>query len=238
MPGHQAEACGVCAFRPVTRVYEKPQAPAPARPLRQNGWGVSDQESVQPGVVPGARTRPPKDARTGLYPPWKPMNAIDKNELVAALLAQLRADLAAATEQQLKVQAGATHEENRAEGDKDMRSMETSYLARGQAQRVAELAHSLGVLAAMPVADWSPHAPAAVGALVELEEVGPQGPRRLLCLLAPSGGGLRARQAGREVLVVTPKSPLGKALLGHRSGDWVELTSPQGPRELEIAHVS
>lgn len=166
------------------------------------------------------------------------MDAIDKKALLSALIAQLRADLAAATEQQLRVQAGATHEENRAEGDKDMRSTETAYLARGQAQRVAELARSVGVLAATPIAPLRPDAPAAAGALVELRESTEGKPRELLCLLAPSGGGLRVRQGGREVQVVTPQSPLGRALLGQRSGDWVELDSPLGLRELEVVRVT
>ena len=44
---------------------------------------------------------------------------------------------------------GATHSEARPENDKDTRGLELSYLARGQAQRVAELQIVLGAVSEM-----------------------------------------------------------------------------------------
>ncbi len=41
--------------------------------------------------------------------------------------------------------------------------------------------------------------------------------------MAPAGGGTRLEVGEATVLVVTPASPLGKALVGARSGDEVEV---------------
>src|SRR5262245_4323459 len=88
-----------------------------------------------------------------------------KRELVAQLEEQLvsaRAAHAAATE-------GAISDEARPENDKDTRGLEQSYLARGHAQRVADLETAVSVVGAMPT---QPMKKIAVGALVTIEEDG------------------------------------------------------------------
>ena len=71
-----------------------------------------------------------------------------KAELIAALTVALdtaRRAHAAAIE-------GATHAEAKPENDKDTRGLEQSYLARGQAQRVAELEAGLADVTALAFA--------------------------------------------------------------------------------------
>ena len=53
---------------------------------------------------------------------------------------------------------GATHEEAKPENDKDTRALEQSYLARGQASRIADLKASLAALRAMPVRAFAENA--------------------------------------------------------------------------------
>jgi transcription elongation GreA/GreB family factor len=149
-----------------------------------------------------------------------------REELIAALTAALeaaRAAHAAAVE-------GATHGEARAENDKDTRGLEQSYLARGQAQRVEELAVALAATEAMVWRRFGESDGIEVSALVTIEEDGET--QRLL--VAPHGGGVVL--AG-GVQVVTPRSPLGRALIGRVVGDEVEVRLPGAVRELEITAI-
>jgi transcription elongation GreA/GreB family factor len=152
-----------------------------------------------------------------------------------ALVRELRARLEAALEQARRAHAaaveGATHSEARAENDKDTRGLEQSYLARGQAQRVADLEAAVAELAAFAPRAFPAAAPIAMGAWIVADEGG--APRRLF--MAPHGGGL---VLGGNVQVVTPASPLGLALLGKRAGDDVELKLPGRARELVIDEVA
>ena len=161
-------------------------------------------------------------------------------ELKAAVLEALRArvaeDLAAASATQREAVAGATHEESRAENDKDTRGLEASYLARGLAARVAELEEAARRLAALELRPFGEDDPVALGALVTVEEDEDEEPEQRY-FMAPAGGGIKLAIAGTQVQVVTPSSPLGRTLLGKRGGDEVELRTPRGSRTLRLARI-
>ncbi len=151
---------------------------------------------------------------------------MDKRALVTELSERLAAELTRSTAQARDAAAAATHEENRAEGDKDMRATEASYVARGQAQRAVELETAIAKLAAMPVREFKPGDRIAASAIVELD-----GERRYF--LVTAGGG---EQLG-EVTALATTSPLGRALLGLEVGDEAEVTTPQGTKTHEITGV-
>jgi transcription elongation GreA/GreB family factor len=157
--------------------------------------------------------------------------AIDKAALKAELVAQLTAALDSAQKAHAAALEGATHTEARAENAKDTRGLEQSYLARGQAQRVAELEAGLAAVVALPLRRFAPGDPVALGALVTALEDG----AIHHLFLAPHGGG--SALAG-GVQVVTPGSPLGRALLGKRADDEVELQLPGRLRSLHINHIA
>lgn len=161
------------------------------------------------------------------------MARIEKKQLVAALVASLEQEFHTAVQAQEKTQGAATHEESKAENDKDTRAIESSYLARGQARRVVELADSVASLSALHLRDFSDGQGAAVSALVEVED----GTVTRCYFLALAGGGLQIEWAGRQVSVLTPQSPLGRSLLGQVAGDVVEVRTPQGQRELSVLSV-
>jgi transcription elongation GreA/GreB family factor len=112
---------------------------------------------------------------------------------------------------------GATHEQAKPENDKDTRALEQSYLARGQAQRIETLKADLSAIKLMPIRNFDAAQAIALGALVVVEE---EDAERTLWL-APQGGGTQLQ--GGKVQVVTPGAPLGRALLGKREGDDLEL---------------
>jgi len=159
------------------------------------------------------------------------MPTFDKAALRTELVAQLAEAFASAQRAHAAAVEGATHTEARAENPKDTRGLEQSYLARGQAQRVAELEAGLAAVTALVPRDFASGDPVAVGALVTVDDDGE--PKRLF--IAPHGGG--SVLAG-GVQVVTPSSPLGRALLGKRVDDEAELRLPGGQRTLVVVAVA
>jgi len=159
--------------------------------------------------------------------------AIDKREILRLLREQVSADLATMSAAQRVVVDGATHEENRPENDKDTRALEQSYLARGQAQRVVELQEALNLLKAVELRAFTAESKIALGALVAVDD----GRDTVHYFIAPAGGGVRVTVAGTEVRVVTPQSPIARALLGKLEGEDLELRTPQGTTECSIASV-
>lgn len=158
---------------------------------------------------------------------------IDKRVLIDELRKRLEEERATMTRIALEAAAAVAHEDNKPENDKDMRSTEASYLARGQAERAREVERSLGMLSSMVVRSFGPGEKIAAMALVELL----QGKTTLVCLVLPVAGGQRIHQNGVEVQVVTPTSPLGKALMGLAEGDEAEVGTPQGTKVYEVVRV-
>src|SRR5688500_13897788 len=93
---------------------------------------------------------------------------LDKNLVLAALKQRLETELERAHKRAKDAVDGATHEENRAEGDKDMRATEASYVARGISGRVVEMEEALLRVNALELVSFPEGARIAVSALVEL----------------------------------------------------------------------
>jgi transcription elongation GreA/GreB family factor len=167
-------------------------------------------------------------ASPGTAPEKTPSKASLKEELVRVL----GGDLAARERAYRSALEAATHQEAKPENDKDTRALESSYLARGEAARVEELRAGFAEVQALTVAPFEGDGPVRLGALVVAEE----GDQRTVFFIAPHGGG--ARLAGGAVQVVTPKSPLGRALLGAKVGDDCEVTLAGKPRSLSVVSVS
>lgn len=153
-----------------------------------------------------------------------------KVQLKALLHETLEQQLAAARAAHHAAVEGATHEEARPENDKDTRGLEQSYLARGHAQRVADLEAGLVSLAEMSVLALGDGAPIALGAIVTIDD----GDHPRCFLLAPAGGGM---VLPGDITVLTPTSPIGRALLGRGVDDECEVGSGAHARTLTIVAV-
>jgi transcription elongation GreA/GreB family factor len=160
-----------------------------------------------------------------------PLQSVDKAQLLSQLVQRLSAELARVRGQAQRMAEGATHEEARAEGDKDMRATEASYIARGYAERALRLEQALTQLARLGLRDC---AKAQASALLELEHAG----QRAIYFLVPAAGGEHLSLGALEIQTLTPTSPLGRALLGLGVGDDAEVESPQGPRAYEITALA
>ncbi len=155
-----------------------------------------------------------------------------KSSLKEQLVRVLASDLAVRERAYRASREAATHEEAKPENDKDTRALEQSYLARGEALRLEELRGALADVEALTSSALGPGDPVRLGALVATEEDG----QRALYWLAPHGGGTRLQ--GDTVQVVTPRSPLGRALLGKRAGDECEVLLAGKRRTLAIVSIT
>lgn len=162
--------------------------------------------------------------------------AIDKRALLDALRARVSAELEASTRRARDAAEAATHEENRAEGDKDMRATEASYIARGQAERVHELESALTRLGSMPIKAFAEGDGIAVSAIVVVAH-GDDGAQRTRYFLVLAAGGEKLTTAAGDVLTLATTSPLGRALLGSSEGDTAEVVTPQGTKSYEVVSV-
>lgn len=115
----------------------------------------------------------------------------------------------------------ATHEENVAENKYDTLGLEASYLATGQARRTEEIRQALLKYQGWVLRDYDDVGGIQIGTLVTLEN--PRGESQRL-FLGPDAAGLILTLDGQQVTVITPRAPLGMALLGKFEGDEVSIT--------------
>jgi transcription elongation GreA/GreB family factor len=158
---------------------------------------------------------------------------VNKSALRDAIVAQLRAELALQTSAALLARDEAISEESRAENKYDTHSQEAAYLAEGQARQVAEIEASLTHYAALALPDFAAGGKIALGALVELNTRG----KTAWYFVGPRAGGRELKIDGRDVLVVTPQSPLGRQLVGQRVGDSVTLPGRPAATTARIVSV-
>jgi transcription elongation GreA/GreB family factor len=144
---------------------------------------------------------------------------VKKQALIKKIIAQLTADLNLYYKAALSARAEATDPQSKAENKYDTRGLEASYLARGQSRQAAETEASIEEFRKMPVKDFGPEEPVNIGALVELEGKG----EKMLYFIASRAGGLEVVVEKREILVITPQSPLGQELVGKIQGQKLRL---------------
>lgn len=161
---------------------------------------------------------------------------MDKQFLVEQLAVRLRESAAIALQAQKAAADEARDGATAAEKREDARvSQEYSSLARGQGQRADKLLAELQALAAFRPLPLPPNGPVTLGAIVEVED----GSLGRTFFLSPVGAGIELLGPGGDgfLSVVTPSSPIGKAVLGRRLRDSVEVTVQGETREWTITFI-
>jgi transcription elongation GreA/GreB family factor len=161
---------------------------------------------------------------------------MDKRMLVEQLVERLRESAAVARKAGQAAADEAREGATPAEKREDARvALEQGNLARAQANRASKVAAELSALEIFRPPSLSSRAPIALGAVVEVEDE-EQGKT---FFLAPVGAGIELVGPGGDgfLSVVTPQSPVGKAVLGRRVGDTVEVMIRGEPREWTITFV-
>ena len=157
-----------------------------------------------------------------------------KNDVHRRFIEKLTQELESITSAAKNSISMATNEAHRSESKYDTFSLESSYLARGQAMRVEELKFALDRLQSLPLKEITRTSPIQHGALVRLESS--DGKKRLL-YFCPGGGGEQVTVDGEEVCIVTAQSPLGKAVLGKTAGATFELRIGQATQTFLVSSV-
>ncbi len=144
---------------------------------------------------------------------------MNKQAVLDHLLSVLNAELASLTRAAQGAFAAATDPDSKAENKYDTRTLEASYVARGQAKRVSELQEAVQAFEALSGNALESGVAITLGALVSLEA--PEGLSHYF--LGPFAGGTEIVHEGNEVVVITPASALGQKLIGRREGESVTL---------------
>ena len=127
----------------------------------------------------------------------------------------------------------ATHESNKAENKYDTRGLEASYLARGQSKQAAELEAALAEFEKLGLRKFAADDAITVGALVAVEVGGETN----VYFLGPRAGGTEIEHDRKEILVITPQSPLGEQLMGKRQGEKLPLNFGGSKQTAKILSV-
>ena len=144
---------------------------------------------------------------------------MNKHAVIQKIVARLTEELGVYFRAAQFSRAEATHESSKAENKYDTRGLEASYLARGQSKQAAEIEAAIADFEKLPVKKFGADEPIGPGALVELEHDGEQS----FYFIGPRAGGTEVLHDKKEILVITPQSPLGEQLMGKKSGDQPQL---------------
>jgi transcription elongation GreA/GreB family factor len=128
----------------------------------------------------------------------------------------------------------ATHEQSKAENKYDTRGLEASYLARGQSKQAAEIQGSIAAFENLAARNFNDADPVDVGAFVELELDG----ELAAYFIGPRAGGTEVIHDKREVLVITPESPLGQQLMGRKQGEVLKLQLAHAQNHCRVTKVA
>lgn len=147
---------------------------------------------------------------------------MDKGFLVEQLAGHLRETARTAKLAMVAANTEAREGATPAERREDSRvSQENSGLARGHLARLDRANSELAMLDKFRPPRFGAKSPVAVGAIVEVED----GAEGRTLFLAPAGAGIELTGPGGDgfLSVVTPSSPIGRAVMGRRVGDTIEV---------------
>ena len=137
-----------------------------------------------------------------------------KAKLLKQIVASLTANLSALDKAARTAHAEATHESSKAENKYDTRGLEAAYLAGGQARQAKEIVEAIALYENLVPREFSAGEAIDLTALVELNANGEGN----TYFIGPKSGGLEIRHRGKEVILITPQSPLGQNLMGKKAG--------------------
>ncbi len=157
---------------------------------------------------------------------------LPKKQLIEFLTKTIAAELAAITAAAINTYADATHADSKPENKYDTRGLEASYLAGAQAKRVSEMKEVLAIFENLPIKHFTETQKIMTTALVKIRH----NEKITFVLIMPKGGGQTVIIEQQSVQVITPESPLGKALIGKGVGD--EFSIELGDRFLEYEVLS
>jgi transcription elongation GreA/GreB family factor len=163
---------------------------------------------------------------------------MDKRDLLRQLSVQIRKTAEGASEAAAEAAEGARSAADPTDRQTDSgAAVELARMARGQDQRRQRAREELDALSVFNPRPLAENAPVSLGAIVEIEDEEAGIGRTFF--LAPAGAGatLSGPDGDGHLTVVTPRSPVGRAVLGRRVGDVVDITIDGEVREWALTFV-
>jgi transcription elongation GreA/GreB family factor len=160
---------------------------------------------------------------------------MNKEDLLPKIITALTADLRILTEASRTAHAAATHSECLPDNKYDTTGLEASYVAQGQANRAQEIRQALESYRRLTLRSFDDETLIRLTAYVTIEA--DDGSCRKV-FLGPDAGGLKLADGDAECLVITPESPLGRALLGKVCGDEIQIGNGMSRKTFTIVAVA
>ena len=170
--------------------------------------------------------------------------SLDKKHLLAQLIERLQHSDRVAHRAEADAREAATSLATESEKREDGRAaIEFGSLATGQAARARRLAEELQALTAFaeaPFPRFGRTSPVALGAIVDVATEDDDGPAERTFFMLPAGAGseLTGPDGDGFLSVITPASPVGRALMGRRAGETAEVTLAGEVREWTVLDVA
>lgn len=159
---------------------------------------------------------------------------MNKKQIISDILAHLAQELIAVTTAANNAHLAATDDQSVAETQYDTLAIEASYLAEGQSRRVTAIQQAKQAIEQLVIHDFQEDHAISLGALVQLAQ---ENGVKQWYFIAPAAGGFRGVLQQQSYTVVTPSSPMAKALMGKFIDDEVMLTVGGHQRFNEIIAV-
>lgn len=169
---------------------------------------------------------------------------LDKHTLLDQLAERLQHSDKVAHRAELEAREAARSLATESEKKEDGRAaIEYGSLASGQAARARRVQEELQALAAFGEKDlprFPRQGPVGLGAIVDVSTEDEEGFAERTFFLLPVGAGTELTGPGGDgfLSVITPASPVGRALMGRRAGDTVEVTLAGEVREWTVLEVA
>ncbi|RYF03658.1 MAG: GreA/GreB family elongation factor [Deltaproteobacteria bacterium] len=160
---------------------------------------------------------------------------------IEQLAAQLRGSDAVAQRAEQDAREAARTLATESEKKEDGRaSLEFGSLATGQANRARGAQQDLRTLAAFGAGAGPSRDVVALGSIVDVAILREQAPEERTFIVLPVGAGCELQGPGGDgfISVITPASPVGRALMGKRCGDVVDVAVRGDVLEYEVLAIA
>ncbi|MDQ6998881.1 MAG: GreA/GreB family elongation factor [Mariprofundus sp.] len=156
----------------------------------------------------------------------------DKQSFLQCIIEQLASDLLMLEQAVALARDTATHADCLGSSKYETMGLEASYLAQGQGTRLIEVEHSLSYFKQIIVNACTTEVVLSSMLLLADEQDHQQ-----LLWIAAEAGGLKVQCGEIEITVITPRSPLGRALMRKSAGDEVVVHIAGRTRHYEVVDV-
>ena len=148
------------------------------------------------------------------------LSVMNKQKIISDILTHLSQELSAIKTAANNAHLAATDDQSVAETQYDTLAIEASYLAEGQSRRVADIQQAKQAIEQLVMRDFHKEMPISLGAMVAVSQ---DNDVKKWFFIAPAAGGFKGIIDKKHYTVITPSSPMAKALMGKFIDDDVEL---------------